>query len=178
MKAIALFILSIIIPMSLISQDTILQKDMSFEKGKWQYKNSPFTGVSTDQKAETVDYYSYSEGEINGYYSLYINGDTAGIHIYEGKIIHMRFYNKMGKKTLEYSQKILDNNYTFGPWKQYDENGNLKVSGNYSLIKEKYTGRGGQKFKWKSVKDGKWVFYDENGNIVRTEVWRNDRKLK
>jgi antitoxin component YwqK of YwqJK toxin-antitoxin module len=146
--------------------------------GKWNYQNTPFTGVATRKDSDMREYYRYCSGSPCGYVAFHPNGDTAGIHTYHGDEIDLVFYTPEGKKTLEYHQKILDNTYINGEWCDYRDDGTLQVKGNYTLIHEPVEGRGGRRMEWQSVKDGKWYFYNEKEKLIRTETWKKGKLKK
>jgi hypothetical protein len=172
-----LFLLIIILPLQTFSQDTVMLSDLTRENDLAYLHNSPFTGIAYRNDLQMKEYYQFCDGKSCGYLALHMNGDTAGIHIYNGNDIHMIFYTKQGKKTLEYNQRVLDREYMVGEWMDFRDDGTLQVKGNYDLIEGRFEERGGQVFKYQSVKDGKWEFYDEKGKLIKSEKWKKGRLL-
>jgi hypothetical protein len=173
-----LTLLLLMLPVRLISQDTVALTDLTYENGLWCRMNTPYTGIATNAGSEMKEYYTYCSGKACGYLALYLNGDTAGVHTYSGNDIHLVFYTREKKKTLEYHQRILDQTYMVGEWMDFRDDGSLQVKGNYDLIKGELTGRGGITFKYESVKDSDWEFYDQQGSLIKTEIWRKGKLIR
>lgn len=159
-------------------QDTVVLEKLSYENNSWNYQGTPFNGTAVRSSSEFTEYYQYVNGKQNGYHALFINGDTAAVHTYNGNMIHLVFYTKEKKKTLEYNQQMTDQTYMVGEWKDYRDDGSLQVKGNYKLIQVTSEGRGGNIKHYTSVKDGIWEFYDGNEKVIKREIWKNDKLIR
>jgi hypothetical protein len=167
--------LLLLLPSAVFAQDTADLTTLTYEGGLWCRNKVPFTGIATSVTQEISNYYQYCGGKACGYIALYANKDTAAVHKYTGNDIHLIFFTKEGKKTLEYHQRILDETYMVGEWMDFHDDGTLQLKGNYNLIKGKFEARGGQLLHYSSVKDGIWEFYDEKGKLIKTEKWKTGK---
>lgn len=173
-----IFSLIILVSCPAFAQDTIAFEKLNFEDVAWKFQGTPFNGTAVRSGSEYTEYYHYQNGKQNGYLALYSNGDTAAVHTYNGNLIHLVFYTKEKKKTLEYNQQILDQTYMVGEWKDYRDDGTIQVKGNYKLIQQTTEGRGGTVKQYIPVKDGIWEIYDEQEKVVKREIWKNDKLIR
>ncbi len=179
MKKIILFTLILSGFRIIEAQETVPYKKLLFDKGQYNYNNILFTGTAFVRKeTDIAEYYQYTDGKKTAYIALYPNGDTAGVHRYSGNDIHLVFYTKDRKKNLEYNQRVLDQTYTYGEWKDFHPNGTLQVKGNYALIDGNFEQRGGIIFEHASVRDGSWEYYDTTGKLIKTENWNNNKLIE
>lgn len=172
-----ILILFLLLPFLSNAQNVIQQKDLEYTDGKWNYLNTPFTGIAIRDETEMHENYIYCNGSPSGYSCYYNNGKIAGLHTYNGNEIYLEFYTIEGRKTLEYHQKTLDNTYTNGEWIDYRDDGTIQVKGNYTLIPQNGEGQVERKTQWQSVKDGKWYFYNEKEDLIKTENWKKGKLI-
>tara|TARA_B110000211_G_C14070033_1_gene549489 strand:- start:973 stop:1524 length:552 start_codon:yes stop_codon:yes gene_type:complete len=65
-------------------------------------------------------------------------------------------------------------NRFIGPYKSYHQNGNLKLSGNYSNFKFKKSG----KIKKQPLKQGTWIHYSKKGKLLRKIKYKDGKVIR
>jgi antitoxin component YwqK of YwqJK toxin-antitoxin module len=120
------------------------------------------------QKDSVWNYYSYYEKKLNGK-EKFVNGKKEGISV---------IYYSSGKKSQELEYK---NDIKHGVWRQFYENGSLKILTAYNNGKR--TGNfvvnyPDGKPEWKGkyvndVKEGKWINYNPDGSVYSEIEFEN-----